>query len=131
MTLDIVTAAYAAVAAAGTVDAAATDDDAADASQAEDILIRVFSMKSVTFLSHTLPPPSHSTLVAALKTCMRLNCCHLATKLMMITCQAEHASACLVSTRACKAISEGLRRGVAAKRYGAAVVFQCVKCELL
>jgi hypothetical protein len=101
ITVDIVAAAYASAA-----------DDNGSAAEAEHMLMNIFNMKPVVFLGHTLPPPSHATLVAVVKASVRNHRYPLAIKLMSLTCDRAAAVQCLLSPKACKTFSVALRRGV-------------------
>jgi hypothetical protein len=126
MTLDIVACAHAAAAAAAHSDSGHD----ADAVQSEQILLRIFSSQPVSFFSHSLPPPSQTTLTAAVKTLMRRNHVHLAMRLVMTTCDGSGQGACVISSKACKIISDGLRRGVAAKVYALPIIPQWIYVTL-
>jgi hypothetical protein len=101
ITVDIVAAAY----------ASAADVDT-PAAESEHILMNIFNMKPVLFLGHTLPPPSHVTLVAVVKASVRRHRYALAIKMMSLTCDRAAAAHCMLSPKACKIFSVALRRGV-------------------
>jgi hypothetical protein len=101
ITVDIIAAAYASAA-----------DVNIPAAESEQILMNIFNMKPVVFLGHTLPPPSHATLVAVVKACVRHHRYPLAIKLMSLACDRAAATHCLLSPKACKTFSVALRRGV-------------------
>jgi hypothetical protein len=115
-TLDIVAAAF-----ASTVDV--NDDN----SESKQVLMRIFRLEPVTFLAHTLPPPTPSTVVSVVRTCMRLNLAPLATSIMLLACNtgndAIQNQIPLISTTACKVFADGLRRGVTYKLCGALVLY--------
>jgi hypothetical protein len=83
----------------------------------EERLTLLFNRKPVSFLSHTLPPPTSSTLVAVVKACTRHGRVPLAVNIMRLSCTTDCDENCLISARACKLFSDGLQRGVTAKTY--------------
>ena len=92
-------------------------------------LFRQQGKPKATFLGHCLPHPTPSTLVAAVKACMRLDRAPLAARVMAAACDAAAGGCALMTHRACKAFAHGLHRGVAAKMYSPA--FRDAKIEEL
>jgi hypothetical protein len=92
-------------------------------------LFRQQGKPKATFLGHCLPQPAPSTLVAAVKACMRLDLVPLAARVMAAACDAAADGRALMTYRVCKAFAHGLHRGVAAKMYSPA--FRDAKIEEL
>jgi hypothetical protein len=112
LTVDIVAAAYVSAESEGN-----SDGDDGRGRSSEEQLTLLFNHKPVSFLSHTLPSPTSSTLVAVVKACIRHGRVPLAVNIMRLSCIADCDDNCLISARACKLFSDGLQRGVAAKTY--------------
>jgi hypothetical protein len=109
LTVDIVAASYA---------SAANDDNSDYGDQHctfEKQLILLFNFKPVIFLSHTLPSPTSSTLVAVVKACIRRNRIPLSVNIMRLACGVECDNFCLITAKACRIFFDGLHRGVIAK----------------
>ena len=107
-TLDIVAAAFA---------CAAHADHSDDTSLQS--LMQIFQFGRVVFLSHVLPPPTPSTLVSVIKTCMRFHLASLASSIMLTASShvgdANKSRLPLMSAAACRAFADALRRGVDSK----------------
>jgi hypothetical protein len=112
LTVDIVAASYVSAENESNVDS----DDGRGWSSEEQLAL-LFNRKPISFLSHTLPPPTSSTLVAVVKACIRHGRVPVAVNILRLACITKCDTNCLITAKACKIFSDGLHRGVTAKTY--------------
>ena len=120
LTVDIVAASYVSAESESNSEESESNSDSNDRRSSQEQLALLFNRKPVSFLSHTLPPPTSSTLIAVVRACVRHCRLPLAVSIMRLSCGTDIDKSCLITAKACKLFSDGLHRGAAAKTYSPA-----------